>query len=147
MIRLQSILVCVLAIGLHWADAVHAAPANQDSGLERATRTFRLQVYETFRIDRAAYDQRIGQVEQVLRDWRARGAAERRIAIDRLAGRGNTSVTTGLGARTARVSTTRRRASTAPAAGRTASACRTPTVGRIASTACRIVSAAAGRRT
>ena len=71
MIRLRSILVCVLAVGLGWAGStMTVVAASPESDLEQAARTFRLQVYETFRTDRVAYDDRIRQVQQILRDWR-----------------------------------------------------------------------------
>ncbi len=44
--------------------------------IERAARSFRMQVYANFRTDRAEYDRRAGQAEQILEGWRQRGAPD-----------------------------------------------------------------------
>ncbi len=50
-----------------------SAPPNNEA-LERAARDYRIQVYETFHLDRPEYDLRRGEWEQIEQSWRNAGS-------------------------------------------------------------------------
>ncbi len=77
-------LLTLLGLLLIFSGEIHhsaAAPRPlQESELNRAARLFRLQIYATYRNDRAEYDRRAEQAGRMLDNWRKRGSSQDEVA-------------------------------------------------------------------